>query len=94
MVLAVLCSAQGRSGRGRTSGRGAVPTGAIDPNAPKGVYPTSHGIVKSVSGSQVMVEVDDDHEMKFRLTRKTKIYSQSKDAQGKLVSKEIKASLT
>jgi hypothetical protein len=38
------------------------------------------------------VEVDEDHEMKFRLIHKTKFYKQSKDSQGKTVSKEIKAS--
>ena len=63
-----------------------------DPNAPKGVFPTAHGIVKSISGSQLFVEVDEDHEMKFRLIHKTKIFTQSKDGQGKTVSKEIKAS--
>jgi len=40
-----------------------------------------------MSGSQLYVEVDEDHEMKFRLIHKTKIYSQSKDG-----LKEIKAS--
>ena len=93
LVLAVLCSGQGRPvGRGRNSvGRGG-PTGAIDPNAPKGVFPTSHGVLTSVSGSQLVVEVDGEHEMKFRVTRKTKVFSQNKDSQGKSVSREIKAS--
>ena len=60
----------------------------------KGCFPTSHGVVRSISGSkQLLVEVDEDHEIKFLdATRKTKIYSQSKDSQGKVVSKEIKAS--
>jgi hypothetical protein len=74
------------------AGRGGVPAGVVDPNAPKGVFPTSHGIVRSISGSQLLVEVDEDHEIKFRMTRKTKIYAQSKDSQGKVVTKEIKAS--
>ncbi len=63
-----------------------------DPNAPKGVFPTAHGTIKSISGSQLYVEVDEDHEMKFRLTHKTKFFTQSKDGQGKNVAKEIKAS--
>jgi hypothetical protein len=36
------------------------------------------------------VEMDDEHEMKFRISRKTKVYTQTKDAQGKNVPKEIK----
>jgi len=36
--------------------------------------------------------MDDEHEMKFRITRKTKVFAQTKDAQGKNVPKEIKAS--
>jgi len=84
--------AQGRMpGRGRSASPGALAT-PVDPNAPKGVYPTEHGVVKSISGSQIFVEMDDEHEMKFRLTRKTKIYNQTKDDQGKTVAKEIKAS--
>jgi len=51
------------------------------------VYPTSHGILKSVSRSVLVVEVDDEHEMKFRITRKTRFYSQ-----GKQGAHEIKAS--
>ena len=51
------------------------------------VYPTSHGIVKSLSRSLLLIEVDDGHEMKFRIIRKTKFYSQ--DKQG---AHEIKAS--
>jgi hypothetical protein len=88
MLLAGLCFAQtqgpGRS-KGSTSRGGSV--APADPNAPKGVFPTAHGIVKSVSGSQLFVEVDEDHEMKFRLIRKTKVYIQSKEG-----LKEIKAS--
>jgi hypothetical protein len=98
LCLAQLCLmqtsfAQGRMpGRGRTTGgRGALAT-PVDPNAPKGVYPTERGVVKSISGSQLFVEMDDEHEMKFRLTRKTKVYNQAKDDQGKTVAKEIKAS--
>ena len=63
-----------------------------DPNAPKGVFPTAHGTVKSLSGSQLYVEVDEDHEMKFRLIHKTKIFVQSKDAKGKIVERQAKAS--
>lgn len=56
--------------------------------APNGqVYPTSHGILKSISRSLLLVEVDDEHEMKFRITRKTKFYS--RDKQG---THEIKVS--
>jgi hypothetical protein len=93
-VLAGLCFGQRAPVQGRTKGsasRGGSVSPA-DPNAPKGVYPTAHGIVKSLSGSQLYVEVDEDHEMKFRLIHKTKIFTQSKDAQGKIVTKEIKAS--
>ena len=55
---------------------------------PRGqVYPTSHGILKSISRSLLVVEVDDEHEMKFRITRKTKFYSQDKQGEH-----EIKAS--
>lgn len=93
VVLAGLCFGQSRGRTGGGAGRGgATPASAVDPNAPKGVFPTSHGVVRSNSGSQLLVEVDGDHEIKFRMTRKTKIYAQSKDAQGKVVSKEIKAS--
>ena len=84
-----LCFGQGTTGQGRakgSTGRGGSVAPA-DPNAPKGVFPTAHGTVKSISGSQLYVEVDEDHEMKFRLIHKTKIYSQSKDG-----LKEIKAS--
>ena len=64
--------------RGRassTAGRGAL----NDPNAPKGVYATSHGIVKSISKSALIVAMDDEHEMKFRITRKTKFMSGDKE---------------
>jgi len=44
----------------RSTGRGGS-VAPSDPNAPKGVYPTAHGIVKSISGSQLFVEVDEDH---------------------------------
>ena len=36
--------------------------------------------------------MDDEHEMKFRMTHKTKIYIQVKDSQGKNVAKEVKSS--
>jgi len=36
--------------------------------------------------------MDDEHEMKFRITRKSKIFTQTKNAEGKNVFKEIKAS--
>jgi hypothetical protein len=91
LLFGGLCSAQGR-GRARSSvGRGG-PATPVDPNAPKGVYPTEHGILKSISGSQLFVEMEDEHEMKFRITRKTKIFTQTKDGQGKAVAKEIKSS--
>jgi hypothetical protein len=44
-------------------------------------------MVKSISGTQLLLEVDDEHEMKFRITRKTKFFSQDKEG-----TKEIKAS--
>lgn len=74
-----------------SAGRGG-PGALSDPNAPKGVYPTERGVVKSIAGSQLFVEMDDEHEMKFRITHKTKFFAQAKDAQGKSVQKEIKAS--
>lgn len=56
---------------------------------PAGVYPTSHGILKSISRSFLLVGVDnDEHDMKFRITRKTKFFV----SQGKQGTKEIKAS--
>lgn len=82
-VLAGICLGQGRA---PARGRGA--TAAMDPNAPKGVYPTSRGVLKSISGSMLLLEMDDEHEMKFRMTRKTKIFASS-GAQG---NQEIKAS--
>ncbi len=88
-VFAILCAGQQQrvpSGQTRGSGKsGSQP--AQDPNGPKGVYPTSHGVLKSISGSLLLVEVDDEHEMKFRITRKTRFYSH--DKQG---THEIKAS--
>jgi hypothetical protein len=91
MVSAGLCLAQGPAPKKGSSGRGGSMAPA-DPNAPKGVFPTAHGTIKSIAGSQLFVVVDEDHEMKFRLIHKTKIFTQSKDGQGKIVSKEIKAS--
>jgi hypothetical protein len=59
-------------GRGAsTAGRGSP----NDPNAPKGVYATSHGVVKSISKGVLMLAMDDEHEMKFRITRKTRFVS-------------------
>jgi hypothetical protein len=95
--LPLVCLGQGGAyGQGRTNTkcsarRGGSPAPS-DPKAPVGVYPTAHGVLKSISGSQLFVEMDDDHEMKFRITHKTKSYNQTKDAQGKVVSKEIKTS--
>ena len=95
LCLPLLCLGQvGASGQRRTrssTGRGG-PGVLSDPNAPKGVYPTSHGVLKSISGSQLLVEVDDEHEMKFRITHKTKVFTQTKDGQGKDVLKEVKTS--
>jgi hypothetical protein len=91
MVSAGLCLAQGPGSKKGSSGRGGSVAPA-DPNAPKGVFPTAHGTIKSIAASQLFVVVDEDHEMKFRLIHKTKIFTQSKDGQGKIVSKEIKAS--
>ena len=94
LCLPLVCFWQvGASGQRRTRGSTGRGGGSLaDPNAPKGVYATAHGVVKSISGSQLFVEVDDDHEMKFRLIHKTKIFSQTKDGQGKDVLKEIKTS--
>jgi hypothetical protein len=97
LCLAQLCLIQTSFAQGRVPGRGRISSGRgpatpVDPNAPKGVYPTERGILKSISGSQLFVEMDDEHEMKFRITRKTKIFTQTKDGQGKDVAKEIKAS--
>jgi hypothetical protein len=94
MLAAGVCFGQRAPGQGGTKGstkrsRSVAPA---DPNAPKGVFPTAHGTIKSLSGSQLFVEVDEDHEMKFRLIHKTKIFTQSKDGQGKTVLKAIKAS--
>jgi len=87
-VLAIVCFGQVRApGRTRTNSSGRGSTAAADPNAPKGVYPTTRGVLKSISGSQLLLELDDEHEMKFRITRKTKIFSQ--DKQG---TQEIKTS--
>jgi hypothetical protein len=91
VVLAGLCPGQGR-GRTRSSSGRAGPATPVDRNAPKGVYPTERGVLKSISGGKLFVEMDDEHEMKFRITRKTKVFTQTKDAQGKNVPKEIKAS--
>jgi hypothetical protein len=45
----------------------------------QGVYPTSRGVLKSISRAQLSIQVDDEHEMKFWITRKTKIFAQSKE---------------
>jgi hypothetical protein len=60
----------------------------------QGVYPTSHGIVKSIAGSQLYVQVDDEHEMKFRMTRKTKIFSQDKQGAREVKASSLKAGQT
>jgi len=91
VVLAGLCVGQARERTKTSAGRAGSAT-PVDPNAPKGVYPTERGVLKSISGGQLFVEMDDEHEMKFRITRKTKVFAQTKDAQGKNVPKEIKAS--
>jgi len=63
-VFACLCAGQGKA--------------PDDGAKPKAVYPTAHGVLKSISRSILLVEVDEEHEMKFRLTRKTKFYSSDK----------------
>ena len=73
VVFACLCA--GQQGKAPDNG-----------TKPKGVYPTAHGVLKSISRSLLLVEVDEEHEMKFRLTRKTKFYSQNKQG-----TREIKA---
>jgi hypothetical protein len=86
IALSASCWGQQRPVRGRsgsTTGRGTLK----DPNAPKGVYATTHGVVKSISKSELMVAMDDEHEMKFRITRKTKFVLSEKQG-----SQEIKAS--
>ena len=78
LVMALSPFSWGQPVRGRasaTAGRGAL----NDPNAPKRVYATSHGVVKSISKSVLMVAMDDEHEMKFRITRKTKFISGDKN---------------
>jgi hypothetical protein len=94
LCLPLLCFAQGGTSgqpppKKSRHGGSAAPA---DLNAPVGIYPTSHGVLKSISGSQLLMEVDDEHEMKFRITHSTKSYMQSKDGQGKNVVKEIKTS--
>jgi hypothetical protein len=99
LVLSGLCLPQAGFGQGGTSGqprpknsRHGGSAAPADLNAPVGIYPTSHGVLKSISGSQLLMEVDEEHEMKFRITHSTKSYMQSKDGQGKNVVKEIKTS--
>jgi len=78
IALAPFCWGQQRPVRGRngsTAGRGAL----NDPNAPKGVYATSDGAVKAISKSALIVAMDNEHEMKFRITRKTKFISGDKE---------------
>ena len=43
------------------------------------VYPTAHGILKSISGSELVLQVEEDHEIKFRIIRKTRIVAQGKN---------------
>ena len=87
IALSASCWAQQQRAPARSrrfsAGRGTL----NDPNAPKGVYATSHGVVKSISKSVLMVAMDDEHEMKFRITRKTKFFSGEKQG-----SQEIRAS--
>lgn len=95
VLVAGLCFGQGGTpAQGRTKGstRRGGSAAPADSSAPIGVYPTAHGVVKSIAGSQLFVAVDDEHEMKFRITHKTKSYIQTKDGQGKVVSKEMKTS--
>jgi hypothetical protein len=47
--------------------------------APKTIYPTAHGVLKSIAGSQFTLEVEEEHELKFHLTRKTRIFLQNKE---------------
>ena len=58
------------------------------------VYPTSHGLIKSIAGSQLYVQVDDEHEMKFRMTHKTKIFSQDKQGAREIKASSLKAGQT
>ena len=79
--FSVLSFGQGKpSGRARTNGSPATgrSTSPADPKALKGVYPTSRGVLKAISRTQLLLGMDDEHEMKLRITRKTKIFSQSK----------------
>jgi len=74
IALSASCWGQQRPARSRggsTTGRGTLK----DPNVPKGIYATSHGVVKSISKGELIVAMDDEHEMKFRITRKTKFIS-------------------
>ena len=78
IALSGPCWGQQRPVRARgssTAGRGTL----NDPNAPKGVYATSYGVVKSISKGVLMVAMEDEHEMKFRITRKTKFISSDKE---------------
>jgi len=57
----------------------------------QGVYPISRGILKSISQGQLSVAVDDEHEMKFRITRKTRFFASRRD-QGKQRTEDVKVS--
>ena len=88
-ILAVALSSPGWGQQRPVRGRGGSTTGRgtpADPNAPKGVYATSRGVVKSISKSALMMAMDDGHEMTFRITRKTKMFAGEKEG-----SQEIKA---
>ena len=61
---------------GSRTGRGTIP---LESNKDQGVYATSRGVVKSVSKNLLFLRVDEEHEMKFRITRKTKFLVQDKD---------------
>jgi hypothetical protein len=88
IALSPFCWGQQRPpmrGRGGSaSGRGSLPKGS---DVPKGVYATSHGVVKSISKTLLTVTMDNEHEMKFRITRKTKFVSGEKQG-----NQDIKAS--
>lgn len=89
-ILAITLSSSGWGQQRPVRGRGGSTTGqgtSNDPGAPKGVYATSHGVVKSISKSALMMGMEDGHEMTFRITRKTKFIAGEKQG-----NQEIKAS--
>jgi hypothetical protein len=93
LVLCGLCFGQGRPpirSRGAASGRGTIPAS----NNTKGVYATSRGVVKSISKALLTVSVDEDHEIKFRLTRKTKFFLQDKEGAHDIKSSALESGQT